>query len=121
MIKVTKYFAGGVDIHHGGDDHQPSQGRTNLVQLLYEYELDIHYDIDHSSPSQVPMFAHAGDSDDEDEDRENLVSVETPRKKSHLLSGGRGGGGERGREGEAGDEEEELSAGCGESWQEEEG
>ena len=26
------------------------------------------------------MFAHAGDSDDEDEDRENLVSVETPQK-----------------------------------------
>ena len=74
-------MAGGVDIHHGGDDHQPSQGRTNLVQLLYEYELDINYDIDHSSPSQVPMFAHAGDSDDEDEDRENLVSIENPPKK----------------------------------------
>ena len=66
-------------------------------------------------------IAHAGDSDDEDEDRENLVSVEIPQKRSHLLSGGRGGGGERGREGEAGDEKEELSAGCGESWQEEEG
>ena len=27
------------------------------------------------------MFAHAGDSDDEDEDRENLVSIENPPKK----------------------------------------
>ena len=27
-------MAGGVDIHHGGDDHQPSQGKTNLIQLF---------------------------------------------------------------------------------------
>ena len=110
-------MAGGIDIHHGGDDHQPSQGIRQILSNLF---MNMN-DIDHSSPSQVPMFAHAGDSDDEDEDRENLVSIETPQKRSHLLLGGRGGGGERGREGEARDEEEELSAGCGESWQEEEG
>ena len=65
------------------------------------------------------MFAHAGDSDDEDEDRENLVSRTKHWEKSFLkvfLPGRRGGGGEGGGEREAGAEEEELSASGGEGW-----
>ena len=52
---------------------------------------------------------------------ELLAKKEASNKGSEIfLSGGRGGRGEGGREGEAGAEEEELSAGGGEScWQEE--
>ena len=64
------------------------------------------------------MFAHAGDSDDEDEDRENLVSKKILGKDflKVFLPGGRVGGGEGGGEREAGAEEEELSASGGEGW-----
>ena len=46
--------------------------RTSLLKVKIARKAKQNFTITGSN-LQVPMFAHAGDSDDEDEDRENLV------------------------------------------------